>query len=95
MKSKNEIGNNKVEPIDKDEYIESLENLLIFMCQTHEDQHKALLGLLKEGNSAYMKVPTIQGTANLIPVSQIADIDFHRPEYGFREVKAEIERRRE
>lgn len=80
--------------MDKDEYINSLENLLIFMCQTHENQQKTLLALAKNGNNAYFEIPQIQGTGNLIPIAQIATIDFNHPTYGFNEVKNEILRKR-
>lgn len=80
--------------MNNNDYIESLENLLIFMCRTYEDQEKALLSLAKMGNKAYFEVPRIQGTSNLIPISQISEIEFQQPKYGFQDVKNEILKKR-
>lgn len=77
------------------EYIKSLENLLIFMCQTYDETQKELMKLYKEeGNEACFKVPMIQGTANVIPISQIGQLEFERPSHGFSDVFKEIEQKR-
>lgn len=80
--------------MDKEEYIQSLENLIIFMCQTYEDQEQVLFKLAKEGNDALFKVPRIQCTANTIPIAQLAKVKFEQPKYGFKDVKEEILRKR-
>lgn len=80
--------------MSKDEYIQSLENLLIFMCQTYEEQENDLFALAKQGNDAILKVARIQGTANLIPIAQMAKFKFERPKHGFEEVKEEIQNKR-
>lgn len=80
---------------DKEEYTNSLENLLIFMCQTYEDEEKALFALAKQGNNALFEVPRIQGTRNTIPISQIAKLKFDTPKYGFKEIKQIILKKRE
>lgn len=80
--------------MDQDKYIESLENLLIFMCQTHEECENVLFELSKEGNEALFKVPRIQGTSNTIPIAQLAKIEFKQPAYGFKDIKNEILKKR-
>jgi hypothetical protein len=84
----------RVELEEKD-YIETLENLLIFMCQTYEGTQKALLKLSKEeDNDAFMKVPMIQGTPNAIGISELAKNVFYHPNYGFNDVAKELSNRR-
>lgn len=80
--------------MDKDKYIHSLENLLIFMCQTYEEQEKVLFSLARQGNDALHKVPRIQGTPNIISISQLADMEFQNPEFGFMEIRNEIDKKR-
>lgn len=81
--------------MEEKDYIESLENLLIFMCQTYEETERELLKLAKEEeNDAFMKMPKIQGTRNSIGISRIAYQGFQHPKYGFQEVAKEIQRRR-
>ena len=80
--------------MEKEEYIHSLENLLIFMCQTYEETEHVLLKLSEGGNNALFEVPRIQGTSNIIPISQLSKIKFEQPKYGFKDVKNEILRKR-
>lgn len=77
---------------DEKEYIKSLENLLIFMCQTHEETWEVLHRLAKEEGitKPILEVPTIQGLGNLIPIAQLAKIEFETPKYGFRQVIEKI-----
>jgi len=78
------------------DYVESLENLLIFMCQTYDEAQKSLLKLSKEeGNDAFMKVPMVQGTSNSIGISRLAENIFYQPKYSFVEVAKELKQRRE
>lgn len=79
---------------DQNEYIDSLENLLIFMCQTYEENEKALLLLAKQGNQAFFNVPRIQGTVNTVSIARIAEAEFKTPKYGFNDVKKEILQKR-
>lgn len=80
----------------KDEYVESLENLLIFMCQTYEDMQKSLMDLYKEEqNEAAFKTPMIQGTGNIIGISKIADLKFNQPSLGFHAIFEKIKESRE
>lgn len=80
--------------MDQDKYIESLENLLIFMCKTYVDSEKVLFELAKDGNNALFEVPRIQGTVNTIQIAQLAEIEFQHPEYGFKDIKNEILKKR-
>lgn len=80
--------------MDKDKYIESLESLLVFMCQTHEEWHEELRKLAaEEGNQAFFKMPMIQGTSNRIGISQLSKVEFKTPEYGFYEVFQEMKKK--
>lgn len=72
--------------MQKNNYVESLEELLIFMCQTYEDIQNSLLDLSKEGNNAFIKVPMIQGLSNTITVSRISKLKFRTPKHSFDEV---------
>lgn len=74
----------------EEEYVSSLENLLIFMCQTYEEIEQVLFKLANEGNEALFKVPRIQGTVNTIPIAQLAKMTFVTPKYGFKTIKEEI-----
>lgn len=77
--------------MDKEKYINSLENLLIFMCQTYEDQGQELIRLMKEEkNDAYFKIPRIQGSPNLMSIHKLSKLDFEIPGYGFPEVEEVI-----
>lgn len=80
--------------MNKDEYIHSLENLLIFMCRTYEERTDILLELGKRGNDAFMHVPTIQGTVNVIAISQLADMEFQEPKHGFQDVQRKLQEER-
>jgi hypothetical protein len=72
---------------EEKEYVESLENLLIFMCDSYTLILDELLELgHKEDNKAYMKVSTIQGTHNRIPIRQLGDLDFKPPKHGFNDI---------
>lgn len=87
------MGQQKTKIIEKEEYIKSLESLLIFMCRSHKVQQEELLTLAKEGNDAFFEISHIQGTNNVIPISKIADLEFNQPRYGFKEVEEEILRK--
>lgn len=81
--------------MEEKDYIESLENLLIFMCQTYEETEKVLLKLAREeNNNAFMSVPKIQGSTNTIGIKRLSDLSFKHPRYGFNEIEKEIKRRR-
>lgn len=80
--------------VEQNEYINSLENLLIFMCQTYTENEKALLLLAKQGNEAFFNVPRIQGTVNTISIARIAEVEFQKPKHGFNDVKKEILQKR-
>lgn len=80
--------------MEKEEYIHSLENLLIFMCATYEETEQVLYKLSKSGNNALFEVPRIQGTPNIIPIAQLAKIKFEQPKHGFKDIKNEILRKR-
>lgn len=77
----------------KDDYVGSLEELLIFMCQTYEEMQDSLLELAKEGNEAFTKVPMIQGYSNTMGISQIAKLKFRTPKIGLAEVFEVLEDR--
>lgn len=79
--------------IDNDEYIKSLENLLIFMCKTYDGIEDELMKLSKEGNDALFKVPLIQGTINKINVHQLGKMDYKKSLYSFKDIKNEIIRK--
>ena len=55
--------------IDEENYVKSLENLLIFMCKTYSSIEETLLKLAEEDNEALFKVPLIQGNINFINIS--------------------------
>lgn len=81
--------------MNEKDYIESLENLLIFMCQIYEETQKALTQLSKEeNNDALFKVPMIQGTENVIGISRLSTSVFKQPDYNFIEINDELKRRR-
>lgn len=82
--------------LKEESYVESLENLLIFMCQRYEETQKVLLKLSKEqGNNAFFEVPMIQGTGNVISISRLADLSFAQPIHGFSVVYENIMSKRE
>lgn len=81
--------------VDKGLYIKSLENLLIYMCDSYMVVLDELLELGNtEGNKAHMKVSTIQGSRNRIPIRQLGDLDFQLPQYGFDDILQEIIKKR-
>lgn len=81
--------------MEEREYIESLENLLIFMCQTYEETQQSLRELYKEEkNEALFKIPTIQGTGNSIGIMRLAQTEFIHPKHGFVEIEKELKNRR-
>lgn len=80
--------------MEQEEYIHSLENLIIFMCKTYEETEQVLLKLAEGGNNALFEVPRIQGISNIIPIAQLAKIKFEQPKYGFKDVKIEILKKR-
>jgi hypothetical protein len=73
--------------IDKEEkYVESLENLLIFMCKNYQKTWKVLMELHKEGNETWIKIPSIQRSCHTIPIAQLSKLEFKKPEHNFRYV---------
>lgn len=80
--------------MNEKEYIESLENLLIFMCKTYGEITDGLLELLQNGNDAYMSIPTIQGTRNIVSVYRMGALEIKDTKYGFKDVLKEIENKR-
>lgn len=80
--------------MDMEKYIQSLENLLIFMCDTHEAQYKALHAEMKK-LGRLLDIPQIQGTSNRVGIAHIGELDFIKPEYGFQEVCEMLKRRRD
>lgn len=80
--------------MNKDDYIQSLENTLIFMCNTYENITDELCKLAKDGNNAFFKVPLIQGTFHIVQISQIGKLELQEPIYDLREIKKEILRKR-
>lgn len=79
--------------IDKDEYIKSLENLLIFMCKTYDGIEDELTKLSQEGNTALFKVPLVQGTVNKINIHHLGKMECKKHLYSFKEIKNEILRK--
>lgn len=80
--------------INPEEYLASLENLLIFMCNTYDQQQKELAELAEKGNDAFLKVSRIQGTMNTISIAQIGALAFEHPIHSFKEVLSEMKRKR-
>lgn len=81
--------------LNKEEYIESLENLLIFMCKTYDDIDNTLVNLAeKEHNYTCFEVPRIQGLYHVINITKIGNLEFKEPSYGFKEVLEIINARR-
>ena len=78
--------------IDKEEYIKSLENLLIFMCKTYDDIDNELLRLAnEENNRAFFEVPRVQGLYHVVNISKIGELEFEEPLYSFKDVYKVIE----
>lgn len=89
------VTENATEPEpDKDEYIESLENLLIYMC-SHERETVAILRRLarEDGNPALTKIPMVQGLSNTAGIGQLSKMDFHSPTHGFLEIAEQLKRK--
>lgn len=80
--------------MNKDDYIKSLENTLIFMCNTYKNINDELLKLAQEGNNAFFKVPLIQGTFNIVQIFQIGEMELQEQIYNLKEIKKEILRKR-
>lgn len=72
---------------NNEKYIQTLENVLIFMCQTYEEQEKILFELAKEGNDALYKLPRIQGSLNLNALFQISKLEFEQPSLDLNIIK--------
>lgn len=82
-------------PLNQEEYVHSLENALIFMCQTYQVNHDALLNLLRnKGNEAYWEFATIQGSPNVFAVDSLSKLPFEQPKHGFGQILKEVERKR-
>lgn len=83
------------ETFDKEEYIKSLENLLIFMCNSYDKIDNSLVKLVeKEHNYTCFEVPRIQGLYHVINISKMGELEFEEPNYGFKEVLEIIKNRR-
>lgn len=83
------------ETFNKEEYIKSLENLLIFMCNSYDKIDNSLVELAeKEHNYTWFEVPRIQGLYHVIQISKIGKLKFEEPNYGFKEVLEIIKSRR-
>lgn len=78
-----------------EDYIESLEDVIIFFCQTYEEQEEVLFDLAKEGNEVLFKVPRIQGLINTIAIKQLSEITFETPKMGLPEIKDQIIKRKD
>jgi len=86
---------NQEQPLNQEEYIHSLENALIFMCQTYKENFDTLFKLMKEeGNEAFWKYSTIQGSPNVFAVEALSKLKFQQPVHGFPCIRKEIERKR-
>lgn len=80
--------------MEQEDYIKSLENLLIFICGTHTEWERILLELAKEkGNDAFFQLPVIQGTSNSVGISLISKLPFTQPNHGFADVYYEMQKR--
>ncbi len=80
---------------EQEMYVESLENLLIYMCDSYTVVLDKLLELgHTEGNKAYMQVPTIQGSINRTPIRQLGKLEFNLPQHGFKDVYSKISDKR-
>lgn len=90
------VTEDAVEPeIDKNEYINSLENLLVYMCKHQKDCDMVLRVLAqKDGHPALSKVPMIQGFDNTTGISQLGEMSFHTPVHGFLDVAEQLRRKR-
>lgn len=81
---------------DVSEYVASLENLLIFMCQSHEDVFHTLTRLAaEEQNKAILSVPKVQGIKNGLSISKIAKMTFTPPPMDFAKVAERMATHRE
>lgn len=76
-----------IEEIDEEEYVKSLENVLIFMCKTYDEIEKELVKLVeKENNKAFFKVPRVQGINHVVNISKIGKLKFEQPLYNFKDI---------
>lgn len=84
-----------VEPeFDKDDYIDSLENLLVFLCKHQADCNTVLRTLAKnDGNPALSKMPMIQGMSNNAGIGQLSKTAFLPPKHGFLDVADQLRRK--
>ncbi|MFI8714460.1 hypothetical protein [Brevibacillus brevis] len=85
-----------MEDINLEDYTESLENLLIFMCEVYQTNHDNFFQMMVDGESdAYMKLSTMQGSSQRFAVKAISELEFREPKLGIRKVFKEMQRRRE
>lgn len=89
------VSEKAVEPeFDKDDYINSLENLLVYMCKHQKDCDMVLRTLAqKDDNQALYKMPMIQGMENSAGIGQLADMPFQAPSHGFLDVAEQLRRK--
>jgi len=74
------------------EYIQSLENLLIFMCATYYEIEKVLL---KNKSDLLLKFPKIQGSSINFKLQDIGKLDFEQPKMELKEVYKQIKLNKE
>lgn len=73
--------------MDDKEYIETLENTIIFLCQTYEECAKEFM----YNADTCDRFPTIQGTGNIVAIAQIAEFPLNKqPKYGFRDILGKL-----
>ncbi|WCK57127.1 hypothetical protein PP175_28470 (plasmid) [Aneurinibacillus sp. Ricciae_BoGa-3] len=79
------------------EYIEALENALIFMCGWYDDLHEDVFqDYINKVNDKYYKLSTIQGTMNRFALKDIVRIGFNSsPKHGFPQIAEEMKKRSE
>jgi hypothetical protein len=80
---------------NQEEYINSLENLLIFMCQVYQKNHDRFFEMMvTKENDAYLRLSTVQGSYHRFAVKDISKLEFSEPILGFRNVFEEITAKR-
>ena len=80
------------------EYIEALENSLIFMCQCHEELESEILNKLMErrDDDLWMQWPRIQGSINLLSIAKISKLEYNRiPKFGFKDIYERLQEKAE
>ncbi|AUM66335.1 hypothetical protein C0R09_18430 [Brevibacillus laterosporus] len=84
-----------MEGISQEDYIQSLESLLIFMWDVYQTNHdKFFQMMVSKENDAYMKLSTVQGSHHRFAVKDISQLEFQQPKLDIRVVFEEMQRRR-